>query len=68
MRNWLPWILLCVYIVIIAAAPWCRPDPHHEFALQLIRNLPEDPATGEEQQIGTGTRTGSPDRNIGTGI
>ncbi len=70
MRNWLPWIFLGVYIAIVAAAPWRRSDPHHEFVLQLVRNLPEeqDLTTGEEQQIGTGTRTGSPDRPIGTRI
>lgn len=69
MRNWLPWILLTTCLAIIAAMPWRRPDPHHEFAFHLVRNLPEEQsATGEEHDIGPGTSSGSPDRTIGTRI
>jgi hypothetical protein len=69
MRNLLPWILLSICLVIIAAMPWRRPDPHHEFAFQLVRNLPEEQSVaGEEHDIGPGTRSGSPDSIIGTCI
>lgn len=34
----LPLLLLAVAVVLVAAMPWHRPDPHHLFFLELLQN------------------------------
>jgi hypothetical protein len=42
--NWLPWALLVFIAVVLAAMPWRRPHPNHEFMLHMLRLLEEDAA------------------------
>ncbi len=46
MPKWLPWALLVVVVLLVAAMPWRRPHPNHEFMLEqwsrLREDLPED--------------------------
>jgi hypothetical protein len=42
MPTWLPWALLVFAATILAAMPWRRPHPNHEFMLQLLRLLEDD--------------------------
>jgi hypothetical protein len=75
MRNWLPWVCLAVFVALIAAAPWRRPDPHHEFILRLISKLEdtsaaEQPAAGamESEDLEHRNAARSPDRSSGPGV
>ncbi len=45
MRQWLPWLFLALLVLLLAAAPWRRVDPKHEFMVNLLNRLgTEDPA------------------------
>ncbi len=50
MPKWLPWALLIVAIILLAAMPWHRPHPNHEFMLsqwsRLSEDTPEQPPDG----------------------
>ena len=35
----LPWILAVIAIALVAAMPWRRSDPHHEFVFEICRRL-----------------------------
>lgn len=52
MRTWLPWICFAFLVLVVVAMPWRRPDPHHEFMLQLLSNLRDDSLT-PEASLGT---------------
>lgn len=47
MSNWLPWALLVFAALVLAAMPWRRPHPNHEFMLHMLRLL------GDEGDVGT---------------
>lgn len=38
----LPLLLLAVVVILVAAMPWRRPDPHHQFMLELLKSHLED--------------------------
>jgi hypothetical protein len=42
MSNWLPWALLAFVAVVVAAMPWRRPHPNHEFMLHMLRLLEDE--------------------------
>jgi len=42
--NWLPWALLGFVVIVLAAVPWRRPHPNHEFILHLLRLLEDQDA------------------------
>lgn len=44
MSNWLPWALLGFVVIVLAAMPWRRPHPNHEFMLNLLRLLEDEDA------------------------
>jgi len=39
MAHLLPWILALIAIGLVAAMPWWRCDPRHEFIFELLRRL-----------------------------
>jgi len=39
MTEALPFALLVLVVAILAAMPWRRPDPNHQFMLELPRLL-----------------------------
>lgn len=41
MRNQLPLAILFLVAVILAAMPWRRPDPRHEFIFEMYSRLAE---------------------------
>jgi hypothetical protein len=42
MSNWLPWALLVFVALVLAAMPWRRPHPNHEFMLHMLRLLGDE--------------------------
>ncbi len=75
MRTWLPWMLLAFSALLIAAMPWRRPDPRHQFIFRLISSMEEgDPAEpkadsiAEVHQLGRGTAAGRPHRSGSSGV
>ena len=42
MWNWLPWALFGSVAILLAAMPWRRPHPNHEFILQMLRLLMDE--------------------------
>ena len=48
MSDWLPWAVLGFIMVLLAAMPWRRPHPNHEFMFHMWRML-EDPTHDEQQ-------------------
>ncbi len=76
MRTLLPWICLMFCLVVVAAMPWRRSDPHHDFILNLLHQLEDDSEFTEASGV-TGpeaallehhTVAGNPDRNSGPRI
>lgn len=51
MRTLLPWICLTGCFIAIAAMPWRRHDPHHDFILGLLHNLEHDSAIIESSGV-----------------
>jgi hypothetical protein len=66
MSEALPFALLAVFVALLAAMPWRRPHPNHQFMLELLRLLeeheptnscdsplthPQSTATGQESSI-----------------
>jgi hypothetical protein len=45
MSEALPFALLAVFVVLLAAMPWRRPHLNHQFMLELLRLLEEDEQT-----------------------
>jgi hypothetical protein len=45
MSEALPLALLALLVVLLAAMPWHRPHPNHQFMLGLLRLLEEDEQT-----------------------
>ena len=45
MSEALPLALLALLVVLLAAMPWHRPHPNHQFILELLRLLEEDEPT-----------------------
>ena len=43
MRTLLPWICLAILLVAVSAMPWRRTDPHHDFIIDLLQHLNDDP-------------------------
>jgi len=76
MRNWLPWACIAMSIVVVAAMPWHRPDPHHEFILHLLTSLGDDSADSESSHGATSevdslehrTAAGNTHRSSGLGV
>lgn len=42
MSNWLPWALLVFVALVLAAMPWRRPHPNHEFMLHTLPLLGDE--------------------------
>ena len=42
MTDSLPFALLVFLVVILVAMPWRRPDPNHEYMLELLRLLEDN--------------------------
>jgi hypothetical protein len=42
MAYWLPWVLLCFVAVLLAAMPWHRPYPNHQFMLHMLGLLQDE--------------------------
>jgi hypothetical protein len=40
-----PLALLAVFVILLAAMPWHRPHPNHQFMLELLRSQLEDKQT-----------------------
>jgi hypothetical protein len=40
-----PLALLAVLVILLAAMPWCRPHPNHQFILELLRSQLENEQT-----------------------
>ena len=51
MGSWLPWALLVFVAILLMAMPWRRPDPHHEFMLNLLQLLKQDDSAGSDPFI-----------------
>jgi len=43
MPIWLPLALLGLLVVLLTAMPWHRPHPNHQFMLELMRLLADEP-------------------------
>jgi hypothetical protein len=43
MSEALPIALLVLIVALFAAMPWHRPHPNHQFMLELLRLLPDEP-------------------------
>ena len=43
MSEALPLALLALIVVLLAAMPWHRPHPNHQFMLELLRLLEDEP-------------------------
>jgi hypothetical protein len=42
MSEALPLVLFAVLVLLLAAMPWHRPHPNHQFVLELLRTQLED--------------------------
>ena len=42
MSEALPFALLALFVVLLAAMPWHRPHPNHQFMLDLLQVLGDD--------------------------
>jgi hypothetical protein len=47
MSDWLPWSVLGFILLLIAAMPWQRPHPNHEFMFRMWASL-EDASFKED--------------------
>ena len=45
MSEAFPLVLLAGFVVLLAAMPWRRPPPNHQFMLELLRSRLEDEHT-----------------------
>jgi hypothetical protein len=45
MSEALPLALMALLVVLLAAMPWHRPHPNHQFMLKVLRLLEEDEQT-----------------------
>jgi hypothetical protein len=43
MSIWLPLAMLALVVLLLAAMPWHRPHPNHQFMLELLRLLADEP-------------------------
>jgi hypothetical protein len=65
MPNWLPWALLGFFAILLAAMPWRRLHPNHEFMLQMLRLLEdEDKITSSSSSIGRPATIDTKDRTL----
>ncbi len=48
MSIWLPLALLALVVVLLAAMPWRRPHPNHQFMLELLRLLEDEPPNSHD--------------------
>lgn len=60
MADWLPSGLLAFVTIILAAIPWWRPDPNHEFMLDMLRLLKDE----DSEASGSSSGTETPARSI----
>ena len=60
MADLLPLAYLALVTLVLAAMPWRRPHPNHEFMLDMLRLLEEEDSEPE----GSPSGTGSPVRSI----
>jgi hypothetical protein len=44
MSWWLDLAVLAIFVLLLAAMPWKRPHPNHEFMLQMLRLLEDENA------------------------
>ncbi len=51
MRTLLPWICLSFCVIVVLAMPWRRPDPHHDFILNLLHQLEDDSQVTEASGV-----------------
>lgn len=63
MSNWLPLALLGFVVIVLAAMPWRRPHPNHEFMLHLLRLL----EYGDAEVTSSSSSIGRPSNADGEG-
>ncbi len=42
MPHWLPWALLLLLVLLVAAMPWKHTSPYHQFMLEQWNRLRDD--------------------------
>jgi hypothetical protein len=48
MSIWLPLALLALLVVLLTTMPWHRPQPNHQFMLELLRLLADEPSSSPD--------------------
>jgi len=51
MTDALPFALLVFLVVILVAMPWRRPDPNHQFMLELLGLLEDDQTSSSDSSL-----------------
>jgi|GEM_PF-3321594 hypothetical protein len=51
MAEALPFALLVFLVAILVAMPWRRPDPNHEFMLELLRLLEDEHTSPSDSSL-----------------
>lgn len=56
MSDWLPWALLVFVVMVLAAMPWRRPHPKHEFMLHMLQLLEDEDTSVAGESLHNGGR------------
>ncbi len=71
MPRWLPWALLVLLVLLVAAMPWRRPHPNHQFMLEqwsrLREDLPEEPPDKHSRRVPDGEHVAAAGHHHGAG-
>ena len=51
MTEALPFVLLVFLVAILVAMPWRRPDPNHQFMLELLRLLEDNQTSSSDPSL-----------------
>jgi hypothetical protein len=51
MAEALPFALLVFLVAILVAMPWRRPDPNHQFMLELLRLLEDNQTSSSDPSL-----------------
>jgi len=57
MSNWMPWALVVLFVLLLAAMPWRRTHPNHDFMFDMLRLL-EDKDDAVFRGSSSGARPG----------
>lgn len=47
MREWPPLVFLIVLVLLVAARPWRKVDPKHEYIVNMLANLGGEDSTNQ---------------------